>query len=280
MTSTEPSMFYCKNLNLLFSFLILIIFASCEDAIDFEIPAGKANAIAIQGKLVYNEPVSSVEVLITDLFDFDGTPKRLDIRNVNIENEQGQFIELKSRNFELYTLSIPNSEFNIAINKAFRLNVILKNDTHIQSNFEHILAISSGTLASEISDVMIEDDDGEIVNERELKVVSTLSKLDDPDTKIKWDVRRAFRFTNFNSTKLSSDNFFCNTTQLDAAGLCDLLRKDPESSLALLDCDGGGISNSAECDRGNDPFNSKDDNVDDANIFRSCYVSHLLILMV
>jgi len=76
-----------------------------------------------------------------------------------------------------------------------------------------------------------------------------------------------------------SDSIFCSRVDIDPEGLCSFLRKNPNDLIALSDCDGGGVSNAAECDRGNNPFNKDDDNAiaGDVTLLRSCYLSSFII---
>ena len=59
-----------------------------------------------------------------------------------------------------------------------------------------------------------------------------------------------------NPTDPSDD---CMAAEQEGVDICALIAADPTNAMAGLDCDGGGIINSLECDEGGDPFNGADD---------------------
>ena len=62
-----------------------------------------------------------------------------------------------------------------------------------------------------------------------------------------------------------NDDYDCDSFAASGLDLCDFLNDNPNSSMATLDCDGGGVDNATECASGNNPFNANDDiNCDNA----------------
>jgi len=54
----------------------------------------------------------------------------------------------------------------------------------------------------------------------------------------------------------------CDAAEQSGGGICGYLGANPGSTLATLDCDGGGVGNQTECDNGGNPSDPVDDSCD------------------
>ena len=56
-----------------------------------------------------------------------------------------------------------------------------------------------------------------------------------------------------------SDDYDCASIVLAGVDICSYIASNPGSTIASLDCDGGGVDNQTECANGDDPTDPADD---------------------
>jgi len=57
----------------------------------------------------------------------------------------------------------------------------------------------------------------------------------------------------------TDDDYNCDNIPAQGFDICDFITNNPNSNLATLDCDGGGVDNATECTNGDDPTDPNDD---------------------
>jgi len=56
-----------------------------------------------------------------------------------------------------------------------------------------------------------------------------------------------------------NDDYNCENIPAEGFDICDYITNNPDSDLATLDCDGGGVTNASECENGGDPLDDTDE---------------------
>lgn len=247
-------------------FIIIIVcltVVGCLDPIELDVPSGGVTNIAVNGKLVFGNP-STLEVSVSEIFDFDGNPNRIAIRSVELLDEANNIFEIKSQDRGVYTATIAQDDPNIKISldQRYKIKVFLASGDIVESDFQSIARIAGQTsLSSRTIQKSFEDDDGVIRDGLGLSFVARTPIPTNQEVKLRWEVLRTYRFSNLAlySPLLTSDNRFCNTAGPRRIDICEELRLDPGSVMGFWDCDNGGVSNAVECDRGTNPLDSLDD---------------------
>jgi len=253
---------------------LAIFVSSCLDTIDLDVPAGGITDIAIDGKLVYGNP-STLQVSISELFDFDGIPNRISVRNVELLDTEGNSTQIIFQNKGVYTKQIFASDPDISITPdgQYKVRILLANGDIIESDFQDLKRVPrNNKIRQEPFRKMIEEDDGEIRDRPAVRFISENEVPSDLDTKLKIDVRRTYKFSNLGFGSLVSENGFCLGAPVRNIDICDVLSKEPNHPSGLWDCDNGGVSNAIECDRGTNPLDSLDDG-ETTILRRSCYLT-------
>lgn len=265
-------------MNMLKQFLLvlisLVVLAACLDTIELDVPSGGITDIAIDGKLVYGEP-STLEVSVSELFDYDGIPNRISVRYVELVDENENSTRVISQDKGVYSKDIFSNDPDISISpdKNYKVRILLANGDMIESNFQNLKRVPrNNNLRQESFRKLIEDDDGQILDRLAIRFIAENEVPSDKTTKLKLDVLRTYKFSNLNLGSLRSEVGFCLTAGVRRVGICDLLKAEPNNPAGLFDCDNGGVSNAIECDQGTNPLDSLDDGLPTLEA-RSCYIT-------
>lgn len=262
-------------------FCIIILascFQACIDTIELDVPAGGVSEIAVDGKLIYGKP-STIEISITEVFDFDGFPNQISVKYVELLDESGNSSQIRFQNNGVYTKQYFNDDPDITITPGnrYKIRILLASDEMIESDFQALKRVpQNNRIKQESVTKIIEQDDGQIIDSPAIRFIAENTVPADKETKLKLEVRRTYRLSNLNSGTVPFNERFCN---LEAPGkgfaICDLLREDPSNPGGLFDCDKRGfmgVSNAVECDTGKSPRDSTDED-SPTIISRSCYIS-------
>lgn len=122
--------------------LISISIFTCIDEIEFEEPEALKNAISIQGKLTKGDP-SVLRVQINNTFDFENVQKFIDAKYVEVIDQEGHTLELKSSIQGIYELEIPANHptFKVDYGNAFKIKLQLNNEAIYESTFDTLYAV-------------------------------------------------------------------------------------------------------------------------------------------
>lgn len=137
--------------------LIGLLFTTCRDTINFEIPETIKDAVFIEGKLTKGTP-STVFVKIGQVFNFSATPSRFLAEFVHIIDESGQELALTSQEQGIFKLNIPSDHptFKIDYGHAYKIRLQLKNQEIYESTYDtlyqvpEMLDLKLGTLSKNI----------------------------------------------------------------------------------------------------------------------------------
>lgn len=134
---------FTKNIERLsliaFLALGLIVSAGCLDEIDFA-KAGKIDdSIAIQGKIVKANP-SFVNVTIRSVFNFQDAARLINVREVTVEDESGNKVELESNADGVFFLEIADNDpnFKVDYGKSYKINVSTFDGRNYSSSFDEL----------------------------------------------------------------------------------------------------------------------------------------------
>ncbi len=118
-------------------FLLIILFFSCIDRIEFNEPDALKNAISIQGKLTKGNP-NHIRVQISNTFDFENQQRFITAKSVELINQEGAIIDLPTKIQGIYELEIPENHptFKIDYGKGYKIKVQLITGEIIESAFD------------------------------------------------------------------------------------------------------------------------------------------------
>ena len=121
-------------------FVGLFWLSGCLDEIDFASADTIDSAIAIQGKVVKADP-SYISVTIRGVFNFQDVPRLLDAREVSVEDESGNRVELPTRADGVFYLEVPDNDpnFKIDYGKSYKINVSTFDNRNYSSSLEELL---------------------------------------------------------------------------------------------------------------------------------------------
>ncbi|MEL6122705.1 MAG: DUF4249 family protein [Bacteroidota bacterium] len=119
---------------------ICVLMWSCVDQIDFSVPAGGSEDIAISGRLIKGD-TSEVRVLISNIFDFSADGRRaITVRDPILRDDLGRSITLERTDLSEYGAVIPpDSDMPIEFGRAYSLEVSLFDGRRFVSAFETLL---------------------------------------------------------------------------------------------------------------------------------------------
>ena len=122
--------------------LIGLLLTTCQEFIDFAPPDTIKNTIFIEGKLTKGDP-STVFVKIGQVFNFVSNPSLLLADWVEIIDESGQALPLKSREQGIYRLNIPNNHptFKIDYGHGYKIRLQLKNQAIYESSYDTLYQV-------------------------------------------------------------------------------------------------------------------------------------------
>lgn len=123
-------------------FLLIFLFNSCIDRIEFSEPDALRNAISIQGKLTKGNP-SQIRVQISNTFDFENAQRFITAKSVELINQTGDILDLETKLQGIYELEIPENHptFKIDYGKAYKIKVQLITGELIESAFDTLYPV-------------------------------------------------------------------------------------------------------------------------------------------
>ncbi len=117
----------------------LVVVSGCLDEIDFASAGQIDDSIAIQGKIVKANP-SFVSVTIRGVFNFQDAARLINAREVTVEDESGNKIELESNADGIFFLEIPDDHpnFKVDYGKSYKINVSTFDNRNYTSSFDEL----------------------------------------------------------------------------------------------------------------------------------------------
>lgn len=185
--------------------LICLGAVSCIDKIDFEVPAGISESIAIQGVLEKGDP-SVVNIFVSQIFDFTAESRQaIRVRDPKLVDEQGKEILLTEKKIGEYTAVIPkNSEFSIEYGKSYKISLATFDGRKYESSFEKLYEVAQpDELTADFIEVDVGDGNGGYKKQRQIQFyISTPLMGASGSPGISWGKQRTYKITdspqNFN----------------------------------------------------------------------------------
>ena len=117
----------------------LIAVSGCLDEIDFAQADTIDGALAIQGRIVKGSP-SFVMVTVRGVFNFQDVPRLLDAREVTVEDENGNTIELNTNQDGVFFVEIPDDHptFSVDFGSSYKINVSTFDNRNYTSGFDEL----------------------------------------------------------------------------------------------------------------------------------------------
>jgi len=242
--------------------LSFLIFYSCsKDSADSE------GDISIDAKLIISSPSKIIIDINKDDFERQ-TSNENPISTVTLLNDMGSSYIVRRADKNQFESSLELSEHNFSASDNFKIEVKLESGEIIESEWmQHLQSDVSISLRTSFGE--------KFINYRFL-----FSNDTDQSYYLKWDAVSTFSISNYLKTIFLASDRSCE--RWSGVNLCQALAGgDAETLMALVDCDGDGLSNALECDLGNDPRNSRDkiDSYDPENDpSYTCYVTKTPLL--
>lgn len=121
-----------------FILISIVVLFGCVDKIDFERPVTIQNGIAILGKLTKGNP-SRIRVTIRKVFNFNERDRLLNVKLVELIDEQGNEHALSSSREGVYDQTLPN--FPIDYGVGYKIRVSTFDNRIFESTLESILPV-------------------------------------------------------------------------------------------------------------------------------------------
>ena len=122
----------------------IMIWVSCLDEFDFDIPSGELQSVVIQGKLQIGNP-SIATVQVSDVFSFDASISTgVNVQRVLLQDESGSSLELSKVGTGLYRIEIPqSSDFKVEIGSSYKVSLNTFDGRAYESTFEELVPVPS-----------------------------------------------------------------------------------------------------------------------------------------
>ncbi len=185
----------------LLSLSALLLFVSCLDKIDLEVPKGLEDSIVIRGELVKGTP-SQLKVYLDRVFNFDlKSLLPLNARSVLLIDEEGNQLDVPEfgDGFHQYTF-ISGDPFDVDFGKKYFLRVATFDGRVFESSLEELMPLpEKATLKSELSSItVIDESDGELeerpVIQFSIDAPVTLNNKEE-NARLFWTAERTYQVT-------------------------------------------------------------------------------------
>lgn len=256
----------------LLSCTILVFLTSCLDRIELDIDNGGIINVAVDARLIFGDP-SRLEVSLSEVFDFDGSKRLILAKSVTLISDTGESVETFRPIDGLYSITMPGPETDFVIdpNAMYKISIRLASDEILESNYQNITRVpKDNKLSFETYPELFENDEGLIVERTGINFISETTLPADDGTKLKWEFRRTFKFSDFFAEVIRGTPGQCMNESFD---ICQELRNDEQSRVALMDCDQDGFTNAVECDKQTNPRDAGDFPKREDGVTRSCYLT-------
>ena len=172
--------------------LIAVLVTSCLDEIDLAQGLPLPDGIVVSGRLLAGEDVNEAEVILEELFRFEGSnrPSQVVTATVTVVNSDGQELPLSFRD-GVYTGQLPADDpsFRMEEGMTFSVNVVTREGANYFSEPEVLLpSLPAAGGSAELSDLEITDLIGNptLVPAIEYKVNSPLRYPDGEPAYLRW----------------------------------------------------------------------------------------------
>lgn len=156
-----------------------LVFNSCLDEIELEVPRGQSDAIVVQGKLTVGEE-SQVSVTVNRIFTFDGTSTTLRVKFVEIYNEKEERVELDFVEEGVYFKTINEDDpMTIELGLLYKIKLELFDGRIIESEVEPLKSlVAQNELELSIEEKPIVNVFEDEIIDRERIVINLLSEFE------------------------------------------------------------------------------------------------------
>lgn len=180
---------------------LMLFSPGCIDQIDVEAPEDLVSAVVIQGTLVKGNP-SVARVEINSLFNFTAESRRfVNVLDVRLLDETGQFLELPAVDLGIYVLEIPENhpDFRIETGASYRLRVTTRDGRTYESTPEVIPEVpAADKLSAEVIDKELRDQEGQPTTTKYVRfsIETPVSTSEQGDRAfLKWEAQKTYRVT-------------------------------------------------------------------------------------
>lgn len=178
-------------------FLMMLMTVSCIDPIDFDVPAGLANSIVLQGRVVKGDP-SFVELGVSRLFDFSPESRQpVSVRKVTFFDDNNNEMLLETRTPGSYKQILDNTTpIQATIGTGYRIRVETF-DNRIYESQSDILATSGRPVSLDVAvtQVLVPDSRGNFEPEDQIKLSIDSDIENSGSGGIYWEVNTVYRVT-------------------------------------------------------------------------------------
>ncbi len=195
---------YLKNIAIIFSLCFII---SCVDKIDFDVPSGLSESIAINGRLIKDGNTAVIKVTISNVFDFNNNGRRpVTVREPKLVDDLGNSLILTRVDISDYEAVIePGADLQVEVGRSYSLEVALFDGRVYKSTFESLLPSPDvGAFDWEIVDQPILNGQGDVVIDKRLALkVSTSLETGNVKPGLLWEFDRVYKITDFSRDMVS-----------------------------------------------------------------------------
>lgn len=176
--------------------IIILLFSSCIDKIQLDVPDGLSTSIVIQGKLTKSD-VTSIKVKIDQLFNFDGLSEFFSVDKVILIDETDNKIEIPWIGDNTY-YKILDDVFLVEYGRSYKLRVQLKDESVIESDFSQLKQLEkNNSLRYEIISREEFNEFGQPINTKYIQYYYKIKISDDIEINYRHDITRTYRFTDY-----------------------------------------------------------------------------------
>jgi len=185
---------------IVFAGIGLILLSGCLDEIDFANASSIDDSIAIQGRIVKANP-SFINVTIRGVFNFQDAPRLLNAREVTVEDESGNKLELESNADGIFFLEIPDDHptFKVDYGKSYKLNVSTFDNRNYTSSLEELVPVPKvDEISAKRTQIETVDANGITKTFDQITYqVSTPLKVDETaqNSRLLWELISTYKFT-------------------------------------------------------------------------------------
>lgn len=174
-----------------------LLYKSCIDPIEFEVPSGLSESIVIQGRVVLSDP-SFVEINASRLFDFSPESRQpVSIRNLVLYDSKGNQMELETRSPGRYFQELNGSTaIQAEVGTGYRISLETFDNRAYETDLDILLENKDPiSLNVSLSQTTLPDNLGVFVPTDQVTLDISTNIDNSTNGGIYWEVRNVFAVT-------------------------------------------------------------------------------------
>jgi len=198
----NPNSRILKQFAFLISILLLSLFA-CVDKIDFDVPRGLSESIAINGRLIKDGNSARVRVTVSNIFDFSNDGRRpVTVREPKLVDDRGNSLILPRVDLSDYEAVInPGDPLQLEFGRTYSLEVELFDGRRYKSTPERLLPSPEvEEFGWSLVDQSVLNGQGQVEIDKRLALdVTTALQVDSEKPGLLWEFERTYKITDFST---------------------------------------------------------------------------------